>query len=175
MDLYVQVGMFLVMATMFALVIYFYGISTDIGVDAEDRLYKDSVDYSYDTSITSPTFYVDHRVFVQWAMNASDQRSVYLVYPQAIRPANNVYGQYMRELDIELDTQDKSARKIEVLPQTNRQVSNAFEITGNSGKIVDYLRVYAEHASTVATDKTITVHTFTDPETRAVIYVCFIK
>lgn len=175
MDLYIQIGVLLIMATMFSLLAYYYSVSMETGQNAGEKLYEPSVNYSLDSSVTSPTFLVDSRTFVQWALNARGQRQLYLVYPTSIRPSDDYYKEYLRELKITLDTVDISGRSLEVRPKTGSQNSNAFEVSEQSPKVVDYLSLYAEEAKARARNKMVTVYTFSDSSTQEVIYVCYIK
>jgi len=174
-DLYIQVGVLLVMASMFALVAYFYSVSFATGIETREQLTEPSVNYSLDSSVTTPTFLVDARTFVQWAINAKGQRELFLVYPSSITPAEATYGQYLREITVKLDGGDVSNRSLKIHPQTDTQVSNAYEVSDQSPKTVDYLRVYAEESKLRGSDEMVTVYTFTDSATNAVIYVCYIK
>ena len=169
MDLYVQVGLLLIMAIMFALLAYFYGVAKDIGIETQAELEKDSVSYSLDSSITSPTFYVDYRTFVQWALNASDQRQVYLIYPQTIEPATSAYEQYMWEVTI-----NNGKSTVSVEPQVGH-TPNAFFIDEPSGKVVDYLRIFAEEAKKNAQDGTVTVRTYSSSSSKETIYLAFVE
>lgn len=182
MDLYVQIGVFLTMAAMFSLLAYYYSVSMLTGQSAGEKLYKPSVNYSLDTAVTTPTFLVDARTFVQWATNARGQRQLYLVYPTSIEPDDDYYKEYLRELDITIPQGDISGRTLEVLPKsryeftgTNAFNPNAFEVSEQSAKVVDYLSVYAEEAKARGSNDMVTVYTFSDSSTQEVIYVCYIK
>lgn len=175
MDLYIQVGVLLVMASMFALVVYFYSDSTARGLEIAKALDKPTVNYSLDSSVTTPTFFVDSRVFTQWAINAHGQRKVYLIYPNSIEPSASLYGQYLHKLTVRQSNTDLADRSLTVHPQVPSEVPNAYYVNDQSPKTVDYLSLYQEEAKLKGRDKMVTVYTFTDDLSGEVIYVCYIK
>lgn len=175
MDLYMQVGVLLVMASMFALVAYFYSVSTMTGLRIGDALDKPSVNYSLDSSVTSPTFFVDSRVFPQWAINAKGQRDVFLVYPSNITPDATIYGEYLRSLVIDKSDADPSHRKLIMNPKVPQYTNNALHVLDQAPKTIDYLTLYAQTAKAQGQNKMVTVYTFTDTKSSEVIYICYIK
>ncbi|MFF2798072.1 hypothetical protein [Lysinibacillus xylanilyticus] len=175
MDLYIQVGVLLAIMSMFALVAYFYSVSYETGWRISRSLDKPSVNYSMDSSITTPTFFVDHRNFTQWAINAKGQRQVYLMYPQNIVPADDIYAAYLHRLTVKMSDTDLAYRKLEVHPQVSGDTNNAYYVNDQSPKTVDYLTVFSQEAKAKGKNKMVTVYTFTDNSTGEVIYVCYIK
>lgn len=175
MDLYIQVGVILVMASMFALVAYMYGSSTALGIDIHKRLDKPSVNYSLDSSVTSPTIFVDSRVFVQWAVNKKNQRDVYLKYPAVIKPDSALYKEYMYHIEDKTNNKDVSDRRLTIEAKPGKLELNAFKVKDQSPKTLDYLTAFSQQAKQQGTNKMITVYTFINPSTEEVIYVCYIK
>lgn len=175
MDLYIQIGLLLIFMAAFALVAYFYSVNISQGSTIFKTLDKPSVNYSSDSTITSPTFTVDNRVFTQWAINARDQRQVYLLYPNNLEPDKELYGQFLYEIELTQQDQDPSNRKIDIRPQTPNQVSNALFISDPTNKSLDYLNLFTQEAKNRARDGMITVHTYTDELSGEVIYICQIR
>lgn len=174
MDLYIQVGLLFVFASMFSLLVFFYAETTALGIRTGEALERPSVNYSLDTSITTSIFYVDSRVFRQWASNARDQRSVYLMYPNYIAPSN-VYEAYLYELEVGLDPNDPLYRSLKIHPKTGSITPNAFALEGDIPKMVDYISIFADAAKNNGRDGMVTIRTFTDPKTGEVIYLCYIE
>lgn len=175
MDLYMQVGVLLVMASMFAVVISIYADSTARGIEIEKALNKPTVNYSLDSSVTTPTFFVDSRVFTQWAINTRSQRKVFLMYPNTIIPNETLYGQYLHRLTIKQSDADPADRSITVHPQLPSEVKNAYYVNDQNPKTIDYLSVFTQEAKATGRDEMVTVYTFTDSKSSEVIYVCYIK
>lgn len=175
MDLYIQVGVLLVMASMFSLVVYFYADSTSRALEIEKALSKPTVSYSLDSSVTTPTFFVDSRVFTQWAINAKSQRKVFLMYTDSIIPNETLYGQYLHRLTIKQNDADPAERNITVHPQVPSETKNAYYVNDQTPKTVDYLTVFTQEAKARGRDEMVTIYTFTDTLSSEVIYVCYIK
>lgn len=175
MDLYVQIGVLLAMSAMFSLLAYFYAVNYDTGIRVQKSLDKESVNYSLDSSVTSPTFFVDSRVFTQWAINAKSQRQVYLIYPQSIAPDEALYGAYLHQLDVKLNTKDPADRSLKIRPQSAGNVNNAYYVNDQAPKTVDYLTTFSEEAKVRGRKKMVTVYTFTDSLSSEVIFLCYIK
>lgn len=175
MDLYMQIGFILILLTAFSSLIYFTFDAIDRGEQVYNTFAKEGENYSLDSSVTNPMFYVDARTFTQWALNAKSQRDLYLVYPNTIIPDNSIYKQHLRKLDVTLDVLNPSDRKIVLNPNLDSNVNNAYFVNDQSPKTVDYLYLYSEEAKRLSRDKVITVYTFSEDTTDKTIYLAYIK
>ena len=175
MDLYFQIGVIFLLLTAFSVLAYFNTDAANRAEAVKDAIYEEPENYSLDSSITTSTFFVDARTFTQWAINAKSQRDVYLTYPQSIKPNESVYKAYMREINVTIDAGDLSNRKLVLKPTTANSNLNSYHVMDQSPKTVDYLTLYSQEAKNLATDKMVTVRTFSEENTGKTIYVTYIE
>lgn len=175
MDLFVQIGVLLLMLTMLSLIFYFGSDTFDRGNKISKQLAQEEVSYSMDSTITTSTFYIDSRAFVQWALTTKEQRAVYLMYQGSVTPDEKLYGAYMYELNVTKEKIDQSNRSLVIKPKTKTQISNAILVEDQSPKITNILREFASEAKKGSAKKVVTVYTFTESKTGEVKYLCYIE
>lgn len=182
MDLYVQVGTMLVMATLFALVAFFASDSLETGERIKNNLHIDDTTYSKDSTITSTTFNVTATAFKQWLISTRVQRDVFLIYPVST-PPDAIMKQYQHMLVIKVNSQMQGDRTLTVDPVPNGTsgfVPNSIKVGLDNEKLLAYVDAFTTQAKTIydpantkSTTANIRVETFTETGTGKVIYLCY--
>jgi hypothetical protein len=182
MDLYVQAGTLLVMASLFVLVAYFAAEAVSTGNKVTNKLTVDNVRYSRDSIVTSTTFNVDTKNFKQWVLSTMVQRDIYLDYPNATPPSSSM-KQYQHMLVITVNSQLPGDRVITVDPKPNGTsgfTPNSIRVDLDNGTLLAYVDGFISQAQTLydptnvlPTNANIRVETFTETGSGKVIYVCY--
>lgn len=184
MDLYAQIGVLLIFATLFSTVLLFTSQALELGQDVTERFNYTEVRYNADSSITSDTFSIGVNTFKQWVASTQTQRDVYLIYDSGITPTANMQ-QYTAMVITKQHSNLPGDRSVEVNTQTKGTstfVPNAIKVEGTGSNINAYLSDFVNRAKNIQDPNRtsgkvprIRVETYSDSQTGKTLYLCYVQ
>lgn len=180
MDLYIQVGLLLVISTGFVLLAYIYSQVLDVGKETYRVTDNYKVSYSSDDAYNNPTILIDGRNLAQWVRQKSMSRDVYLMYyngagqPIAgLTPPNNI-SEFNTPIEVEVSGAEYFLREMTLHDKFQNKIPTAIRYKDVTN-VKKYLNTYVAKVDQIATKKMATVYTFPAEEDGRVIYVVTIQ